>query len=621
MGSDEDRALEMVDIFERILFDGSAQCGGEVVNFYGDGCLSIFPSVTSATECARRIQLAFSQQYEIPVRIGLHLGEVLIKKENAYGDSVNVASRIESLGQPGAVLLSEDVVRRLGAQSDMEFEKLDDFEFKNVPLPLGVYALRAEGLRIPDRSTMTGKLKPGSSEDISIVVLPFENLSRREDEAYIVEGIADEIRSQLMSIESLRVISRSSSASYQSGNYNLDQLVTDLNVGHILEGRVQFAGDQLKINVELIDVHKKEQVWTSPGHTRKIEDVFEIQNRIARSVIDELKMYLSNNARQNLEKVPTKSLKAYELYQNGMSRIHKGNGVLQELDQAVQSFRQAIAIDPSYAKAYLGLAWTYLNHIFWGRSPASKVLDEATAAALQACDLDDSNGEVFGMLGAIEFHKLNLRSAERYLLRAVDLNPNYVVSCESLAMVNIYKQDHEEAVKWFLHATAVDPLSLTYSASAAHSFYYNGLYDEGLEFLKKPLSENPMEPWLLFMKGMLLSGKGEYDQAIDTFTQRETGGKNTNWMLAYSMAKSGRSDEVNDILEFHLSKRKFSYVPPYMIATIYAGLGDDDNAIKWLAEDLKDGGTGLFFVNLHHDPKFTHLKGRAEFQGFLDTIK
>ena len=183
------------------------------------------------------------------------------------------------------------------------------------------------------------------------------------------------------------------------------------------------------------------------------------------------------------------------------------------------------------------------------------------------------------------------------------------------------EEDSEEAVKWFLHATAVDPLSLTYSASAAHSFYYNGLYDEGLEFLKKPLSENPMEPLLLFMKGMLLSGKGEYDQAIDTFTQRETGGKNTNWMLAYSMAKSGRSDEVNDILEFHLSKRKFSYVPPYMIATIYAGLGDDDNAIKWLAEDLKDGGTGLFFVNLHHDPKFTHLKGRAEFQGFLDTIK
>ncbi len=424
-----------------------------------------------------------------------------------------------------------------------------------------------------------------------------------------------------MAIESLRVISRSSSAPYNSGNYEIDKLVDDLNVGHILEGRVQFAVDQLKINVELTDTQKNEQVWTSPGHTRKIEDVFEVQNRIARSVIDELKMYLSNSARQNLGKVPTNSLKAYELYQSGMTRIHQGNGVLHELEQAVQAFRQAIAIDPSFAKAYLGLAEAYLNHIFWGRSPANKVLDEATTAALEACDLDESNGEVFGMLGAIEYNKLNLKSAERYVLKAVDMNPSHVVSCECLAMICIYKQDHEGAIKWFEHIRELDPLSLIYSASAAHSFYYMKLYDEGLEYLQGRMKENPMEPWLLFMQGTLLSGKGEFEEAINVFTKRETDGKNTNWMLAYSLGKVGRHEEARDILDFHLSKRKFTYVPPYMIATIYAGLGDDDNAIKWLSKDLEDGGTGLFFVNLHLDPKFSHLQDRPEFQKFLKAIK
>lgn len=620
MGQDEASALVMVENFENVMTGRTIEHQGEIVNFYGDGCLSIYPNVINAICCAIQIQSDFQDKYQIPVRIGVHLGEVLIKKGNAYGDSVNVASRIESLGQPGAILLSEDVYQSAREQNKFEFIKLDVFEFKNVAKPLSVYALKGLGLKIPERGSLTGKLKDKEDKGKTIVVLPFENCTANEKDDYIVVGISDEIRSQLISIDSLKVISRSSSVNYKHKSFTADQLAKELSVSYALEGQVQFLGDTLRVKAELTNVITKKQVWTSPPITKKLQDVFEIQNLIAKIVIEELKIFLSNENRIQLGKIPTSNLHAYESYQKGMELIHRGNGILEELEQAVKYFKQATLMDPEFAKAYLGLAEAYLEHIFWGRTATKEVIEPASEAANKALELDDETGEVYGVLGAIEYHRFHINIAQDYLEKSIEKSPNFLLSYEKMAWIHVFNKRYEKAIESFKKAIDLDPLSLKFMGDIGHCYYYGRNFEEGLKFIDEQLHQHDNDPWLLWMKGFLYSGNEQYEEAVKTYLSRETSGKRTNWMLAYCLGRLGKTKEARAILDYHLNKLNFIYVPAYMIATMFSGLRLDDETIHWLQKDLEEGGLGHFFVNLRYDPKFLHLHGRQDFKDLLDAV-
>ncbi len=623
MGENEAEALGVITHYEETIKSKTENFGGEVINFYGDGSLCIFPSVTVAMECAMGIQKELHQGVQVPLRIGVHIGEVLFQEGRIYGDGVNIASRIESLGQPGTVLFSEDVYSRISNNPNFIAQLLGSFEFKNVANPINVYALGNEGFPIPPKETLRGKLKVANEVSIekSIAVLPFENHSNKEDQQYFIDGIADEIRSQLLSINNLKVISRSSCMYFKNKPYTLKEVGKELKVTYALEGRVQVVSDNIKVSVELIDIPVDKQIWSLPPLNKKLDDVFILQNSIAQSVAKELQLVLTDEARDQLAKIPTVNTEAYMLYQKGLELMHRGYGTPEELKAVVDCFEKAIKIDPNFSKAYVGLVDAYLDHIFWGRTSTNSVIKQATEAAMKAFELDSSSGESYGALGAIHYFKFEKELAIKYLTKAIEISPSYLSAYDKLASYYLLDGELDKAIELLEKAKQLDPISVKYHADFGHTYYYGGKVQLGITYILGVLEQYPKDPFLLWELGYLYSGAGEYDKAIEAFTERDTSGKNTNWMLAYCYGMSGRTEEAQDILNIHLSKRKLGYVPAYMIATIYMGLGDKEKALEWLEKDMDDGGITIFIMGLKTDPKFVPVKDDPRFQKILKIVK
>jgi len=629
IGTDENLAITTVTHHRKTIEQFVSKFEGNLIQFYGDGSLSIFPSTTVAIECAIAIQNEFKIKVPVPLRIGIHIGEILIKEGAIFGEGVNIASRIESLGQTGTILFSEDVFQKIRNHSEFKTELIGEFEFKNVEKPMHIYALSNDGFPIPKKETITGKLKTSSlkesldpsviKKDMSIAVLPFENNSSIAEQQYFVDGIADEIRSQLLSINNLKVISRSSCMYFKDKTISLIQIGKELDVAFALEGRVQAIGDHIKVNVELNDIKKNKQIWSLPPHRQKMEDVFILQNNIANEVVDQLKIVLSDDEKSQLNKIPTEHQQAYIYFQQGQELLHRGFGKIVELDKAVKYFKKAIEIDPKYSRAYVGLSDTYLEYIFWGRVGSKKVLDKALNASLKALELDSKNGESYGALGAINFFKFKKSEAINFLNKAIELSPNYLGAHEKLAWISIFEGDLKKALYHFSVTQSLDPLSTKYMGDVGHAYYYTHQFEKGIEVISTMLKKHIGDPWLLWIKGYLYSGMEKHKIAIDTYLQRSTGTK-TNWMLAYNYGKIGRIKEATEILNMHLKKRGKEHVPGYMLATIYIGLGNQEKALEWLELDYEEGGQGLFFWGLKTDPKFDSLRNENRFKDLLHKI-
>ena len=629
IGTDENLAIATVTHHKKIIEQFVSKFEGELIQFYGDGSLSIFPSATVAIDCAMAIQNEFKIKRPVPLRIGIHIGEILMKEGSIFGEGVNIASRIESLGQSGTILFSEDVFQKIRNHSEFKAELLGEFEFKNVEKPMAIYALSNDGFPVPKKETLTGKLKISTSKeafdaavikkDMSIAVLPFENNSSIPDQQYFVDGIADEIRSQLLSINNLKVISRSSCMYFKNKTFTLLQIGKELDVAFTLEGRVQAFGDHIKVNVELSDINKNKQIWSLPANRQKMKDVFILQNSIANEVVDRLKIVLSDDEKSRLNKIPTEHQHAYKYFRQGQELLHRGFGKIDELDKAVKYFKKAIEIDLKYSRAYVGLSDTYLEYIFWGRIAPIKVLDKALNAALKALELDSTNGESYGALGAINFFMFKKGEATNFLNKAIELSPNYLGAHEKLAWISIFEGDLKKALYHFSVTHSLDPLSTKYLGYVGHAYYYTHQYAKGIEVISSMLKKHIGDPWLLWMKGYLYSGMEKHKIAIDTYLQRPTGTK-TNWMLAYNYGKIGMIKEATDILNIHLKKRETVHVPGYMIATIYNGLGNQEKALEWLELDYEEGGQGLFFWGLKADPKFDSLRNQSRFKALLHKI-
>jgi adenylate cyclase len=629
IGTDENLAIATVTHHRKVIEKFVSEFEGELIQFYGDGSLSIFPSATVAIECAIALQNEFKVKVPVPLRIGIHIGEILIKEGNIFGEGVNIASRIESLGQTGTILFSEDVFQKIRNHSIFKVKLIGEFEFKNVEEAMSIYALSNDGFPVPKQENITGKLKVSNSKevldnavikkDISIAVLPFENNSSIIEQQYFVDGIADEIRSQLLSINNLKVISRSSCMYFKDKTYTLSQIGKELDVAFALEGRVQAFGDNIKVNVELSDINKNKQLWSLPPRSNKMEDVFILQNNIASEVMDQLKIVLSDDEKNQLNKIQTEHQDAYKYYQQGQELLHRGFGKIDELDQAITYFEKAIEIDPKYSRAYVGLSDTYLEYIFWGRIAPIKVLDKALNAALKALELDSSNGESYGTLGAINYYKFKKDEAANFLNKAIALSPNYLGAHDKLAWISIHEGDLKKALYHFSIMHSLDPLSTKYLGDVGHAYYYTHQYETGIEVIDSMLKNHIGDPFLLWVKGYLYSGMGKFKVAIDTFLQRSAGTK-TNWMLAYNYGKIGMTKEATKILNIHLKKREAGHVPGYMLATIYNGLGNQEKALEWLELDYEEGGQGLFFWGLKTDPKFDDLRNESRFKDLLHKI-
>jgi TolB-like protein/Tfp pilus assembly protein PilF len=449
----------------------------------------------------------------------------------------------------------------------------------------------------------------------SIAVLPFDNLSRDPDNAYFCEGVQDEILTRLAKVADLKVISRTSTQHFKSAPENLPEIARKLGVMHILEGSVQKAGDQVRVNVQLINAMTDAHLWADT-YDRKLTDIFAVETEISKTVVESLQAKLTGSEKNLIAKVPTTNPEAYELYLKGRFFWNKRTGA--DLRKAIEYFNQAIEKDRRYATAYSGLADSYVILSVFGAASPQDSIPQARAAAKKALELDDTLAEAHASLGRIlgpfdfEFE----RSISEFE-RAIELNPNYAMAHHWLSWAPLTAlAQFDRAIAEGKRAVELDPLSLINNADLGGNVYVNSRrYDEAIAQLRKTIEIDPRfyiahyylgEAFQL--KGQLTEAIAEYRKAVDLNDDPDALA-----LLGQAYARAGQRNDAQKILARLAEESKSRYVSAYSMSLMFMGLGDKEQAIDALERAYREGaGNDIFTIKV--DPMLDDLRGQPRFE-------
>ena len=393
--------------------------------------------------------------------------------------------------------------------------------------------------------------------DKSIAVLPFENRSNREEDRFFTDGIHDELLARISRIGSIKTISRTSVMGYRDTTKNMRMIGEELSVTTILQGGVQFAGDQIRINVQLIETSTDAHLWAE-RYTRMltVENVFEIQNEITGAIADALQVALSREEEESLERLPTQNLAALEAYFRGKERYHFRSGTA--VRESIVHLEDAISLDPDFAMAHAMLGRSYIRNTYYTDLPFNQEVAKAERHILKALELDDTQSEVHVALGTLRDHQGDLAGKESAYKKAVDLNPNNAAAHASYARVRQRRIGSTlEVARLWRKSYELDPNSQNAQGRLASSLAASGQLDEALKVRESVASRNPgSSRALLHLGRFYFYNLGRFDDAIVTFRKQ-------------------------------LALDPKHIAPPSYLANAYGNLGDRERAVRWLEWRLK----------------------------------
>jgi len=628
---DEPLALRLLEAHRQIVRPILAQHGGREIKTIGDAFLVEFTSALAAATCAVEIQKslhdrnqAVPAEHQVQLRIGLHAGDVIHRENDVYGDGVNIAARIEPLAEAGGICISEDVARQIQNKFVYPLMKLGAGELKNVELPVDIY-----GIILPwkkSRSRLGGRVaflmgkksvrrllvtgvfaatalvvlvalwprppavaQPGPVNRLA--VLPLVNISGAAHDDYFADGMTEELISSLATIHELNVIARTSIAKFKGARLDIAEIGQALNVGSILEGSVRLAGDEARINVNLVDVRSQKTIW-SQEYTRSIKDLFAVQSAIATSVTEALKIRLLSGERSLLDRRGTDNSDAYRLYLLGRSHLNKRTG--DEVLKAIENFTGAINVAPGFALAHAGLAeaYTLAGNAGYGDLPRSQAIEHARASARQAIALDETLAEAHAALGYVKFRiDWDWAVAEAEFKRALELKPGYARAHEWYALFLAIKGRFGEAMPEMRRAQQLDPLSASVSNGIGRILHFERQFDAALLQFKKTLELEPDYAEAYFSMAMSYQLLRRYDEGIAALQKALALSPRPvmEAMLGLAQGLAGRKSEAQKIYDDMRSRQP--PVSPYYLGILSLGLGDSDRAMQYFerAYEERDG--------------------------------
>jgi TolB-like protein/Tfp pilus assembly protein PilF len=451
-------------------------------------------------------------------------------------------------------------------------------------------------------------------------VLPFDNLSEEKGNAYFAEGIQDEILTRLAKVADLKVISRTSTQHFKSAPDNLPQIAKQLGVMHILEGSVQKAADQVRVNVQLVNAMTNAHLWADT-YDRKLIDIFVVESEIAKTIADTLKAKLTGAEEQAIAKRPTEDPEAYEFYLKGRFFWNKRTGP--DLQTAIQYFNQAIAKDSNYALAYAGLADAYALLPLYGAASSADSFPRAEAAAKKALEIDETLAEAHTSLAQILlFYDLDFANSAREFERAIALNPNYATARHWYAdgpLASLGKFD--KAIAELKRAQQLDPLSLIINADLGVELVNARRYDEGIAQLRKTIEMDPRFYYAHWNLGTALQFNG---QLRDAFAEYKTAAELSDdplllGLLAQAHAKLGQRGEAVKMLEQLQQLAGRRYVANYVFAILHMALGEKDKAIDRFERAYHNhAGPDLILIKV--DPMLDPLRGDPRFEALVEKV-
>lgn len=616
MQKNEYLALQKLNHFRNDIEAMVPQFQGQVVQFYGDGCLLIFNSALEAVKCAARLQHSLKLEPTVPVRMGIHQGDIVVESGNIFGNPVNIAARIESMSIPGAILLSAKVKSEINNQPDIRLQSLGFYEFKNVSHPIEVFAYSSEGFPIPKKNEIKGKFKIQNQEK-SIAVLAFENRSSDPEQEFFGEGIAEEIMYGLSKLNNLKVAGRASSFSFKNSRLSLKEIAAQLNVNVILSGSVRKMGNKVRINAELVNALDGFQIWTE-RFDKELEDVFAIQDEIADQVVRKMELTLLGTEKgHSIINRKTDDIKAYELFLQGRSYLDKRT----DIEQALSSFNKAIDIDANFAAAYTSVAYAYFYKVIFDNYAPRDGFPKAAIAIQKALSLDNTIAEAHTMQGLVDFyfHHTPEKARQEYE-KAVFLQPKFADTYRIKAYFHVMLQEKELAIENAEKSYELDPLSFNNCFSLGDIYYRTRRYQDAIVKFEALAEKHPHTVSIKIMLGVIyyLLGNVKKTNAIFNKIPQESIKtdlySNDRFVIA---ARLGDKEITKNHLAFLLKARAEKWIPPTIIAMLYFSLGEKDNGMQSLHQAAKDNDPILHMINIL--PLWDDYKKLPSVQAFLNS--
>src|SRR5438093_3924637 len=666
---DDQLALALLEEHRQLLREIFPRFHGTEIKTIGDAFLVEFGSALEAAQCAIEIQRTLAKRNHdvtsdrrIKVKIGIHIGDVVHREGDVYGDGVNIASRIEALAVAGGICVSMDVERQIRNALEARFEKLAPAELKNISVPMDLFRIvlpwekksevRGHKSTVRERTVVPASRKfaltgaivllviigvgwwwttlprktpvtSGSPSRItSLAVLPFKNYSPDASQEYFADGMTDLLTTELSGVGALTVKSHQSALKFKGSTKSTPEIAQELHADAIIEGSVLRESNHVTVNVQLIEATTDRHLWA-----RKFEgdlsNIFKMRNEVVEAIAREVQVTISPEQSSRLSNARTANPAALQEYLLGRQSWNRQSE--KGFDDALNHFNRAKEIDSNFALAWAGLADTY-----WAAADANIAPTEAwlkaKTAAQRALELDDSLAEAHSALGAVNYvSEFQWAHSEKEFQRAIKLKPNYAVAHWQYGWLLVFVGRAEEAQQQMQRAVELDPLSpvMTTDLNVPHqirAWKSSGVeakreYDKAIAQCRKALELDPSFYLPHFVLGTIeLRAAETYSKAIEEF--RVAQAMETQPIiiayLGYAYARNGQKDKAMEMLNElnQLAGRRF--VTPFCQALVYLGLRDDSKAIDWLEKAYQKRSIWVAWLKV--EPMYEPLRSNPRFQ-------
>src|SRR5437868_11515945 len=675
---DDKVALELLEEHRRLLRELFPRFHGTEIKTIGDAFLVEFGSALEAAQCAIEIQRTLAKRNHdvtsdrrIELKIGIHIGDVVHREGDVYGDGVNIASRIEASAGAGGICVSMDVERQIRNALEARFEKFGTADLKNIKLPMDLFRIvlpwekGAEPSAVPASKKKSPVLVPAAvlailallagwlwmqrstkSQQSAVVhavpaaptntpdqkanaVRPVVNLSDDKGSEYFSDGVSEELLTVLQKIPGMHVAARTSAFSFKGKNAPAQEIGQKLGVAHLVEGSVRKAGDTVRIAARLSRAETGQELW-SENFTRDLKDVFAVQTELAQTIVAQLRGQLTGGAAapaekekiqaevQAAEKGGTKNVEAHEYYLQG--RFYEDRHSEKSAREALTAYEHAVALDPAFALAWAGVAQTNLWFAAFSTEGGQKGFDAHLASArdavARALSIEPTlpNGLLARATIQTNFD-FNWNAAAQTVSKALALapaDPNIVIAAANL---EIARGNSDHAIDLFRRAVDLDPVNAQARAFLAFNLAATKRFAEAHAEFPRVVELNSAAPWAHAGLGLSYLLENKYEEAA---TEAQADAADWTRLLIVSCARWGqrRATESNAALA-ELTAND-SGTAAYQIAEVYAYRGDKDRAFEWLERARRQRDPGL--AGLRKDPLLVNLQEDPRWNAFLHTM-